>query len=241
MRVRLISLTQPVLGSLVASEHSDMAVGLHRNFTAEELIVYIARVSNPSNQNNLETAPKLIRFLIDNKHWSPFEMANMCVEVQTSRAIAAQILRHWNIAFQEFSQRYAEVTEYEPVELRRKASKNRQSSEEVFDPLILDNYGLLEGEGGPVKASLIVNKVIEIADHTYKALLQAEVAKECARMILPLTTRTTIYMNGDIRTWIHYMSQRTSDHAQKEHRDVANLIQQIFIKQFPDTSKALGI
>lgn len=239
MRVQLISLTQPFLGGMVSQVVNDMPVASDRNFTAEELIVYIARVSNPSNQNNLETAPKLINYLIRNKHWSPFEMVNLCVEVQTSRAIAAQILRHWNIAFQEFSQRYAEATEYEPVEIRRKAEKNRQSSEEVFDPMIPDVWG--DFGGGEVLASEAIKLHIERGDSLYKKLLRADVAKEVARMILPLTTRTTIYMNGDIRTWIHYLAQRTDSHAQKEHREVAKLIQAIFVQNFPNIAAALDL
>lgn len=229
MNVKLVSLTQPLVDILV--EQGKM--------TAEELIVYIARVSNPANQLNTGTSDKLLGYMIKNKHWSPFDMVNMCVEVTTSKAIAIQILRHWSIKPQEFSQRYAEVTNIEPVELRKTGSTNRQSSEEVFNPIVrvptvLDQFQ-------EMKASELVDVHIAACKLVYKALLEAGVAKECARMVLPMATSTTMYLNGSIRSWIHYMEQRCDSHAQLEHREVANLIRDIFKQNFPNISKALEI
>lgn len=219
MQTTLVSLTQAVSGEL----------------TPEQLIVYVARVSNPSNQMNHETADKLIRYLIKNKHWSPFEHVSMTIEIKTSRAIAAQILRHRSFSFQEFSQRYAEVTEFEPIQLRKQAEKNRQSSTEVFNPEL---NSLLGG-----KKELALHRVAWILHQTkaaYELLLEAGVAKEVARMILPLTTQTTIYMTGTIRSWIHYLDIRCDEHTQLEHREIALSIREIFSKQFPEIAKALN-
>lgn len=204
------------------------------DLSPEDLITYEARVSNPENQGNLDTADKLLKHLLDNQHNSPFDMVNLTVEVETSKAVAIQILRHWSIKPQEFSQRYAEVTEIEPIELRKKATKNRQSSEEVFDPLITV-------QGVTDLASWHIETHTGISQELYKALLDADVAKECARMVLPLATRTTMYLNGSVRSWIYYLHQRTSQHAQKEHRLVALEIEKIFKQYFPNVAKALGI
>lgn len=210
-----------------------------RILTPEEHITHVARVSNPENQMNVETADKLLSYLIRNKHWSPFEMMDFTVEIETSRAIAAQILRHRSFSFQEFSQRYAEVTDFEPVQLRKQAEKNRQSSEEVFDPKITDTYGLYEG--AYERASTMVQKAIDISEDVYKELIKAGVAKECARMVLPLTTQTTLYMKGSVRSWIHYLQIRTDEHTQLEHRQIALEIQNIFKEQFPNIAKALEL
>ncbi|MBP6566054.1 MAG: FAD-dependent thymidylate synthase [Saprospiraceae bacterium] len=228
MKVKLISLTQSLVEGVL---------------TAEELLVYIARVSNPSNQLNTETSDKLIGYMIKNKHWSPFDMINMTVEVTTSKAVSIQILRHWSIKPQEFSQRYAEVVDIEPIELRKQGATNRQVGDEIFDPVIeLEDYfcGLIP-DLSEHKASELVSSYLEQSKDFYKKLLSAGVAKECARMVLPMATSTTLYLNGSVRSWIHYMEQRTSQHAQKEHRDVAVLIEAIFKEQFPMTSKALGL
>lgn len=217
MHVKLVSLTQ----SLVTE----------KPLTAEELLVYIARVSNPSNQLNTETSDKLLGYMIAHKHWSPFDMVNMTVEVQTSKAVSIQILRHWSIKPQEFSQRYAEVVEIEPIELRKAASTNRQSSEEAFNPI------LWTGNEANFEVESAIATIVEL----YVQLLKAGVAKECARMILPMATSTTIYLNGSVRSWIHYMEQRCDLHAQREHRQVANLIKDIFMYHFPNISKALNL
>lgn len=212
-----------------------------KDMSAEELIVYIARVSNPSNQFNTDTADKLLRYLIEQKHWSPFDMCNLTVEVTTSKAIAIQILRHWSIKPQEFSQRYAEVTDIEPVSIRRAAVKNRQSSEEEFDPIIVDLFSVDELWRSNAKASDVIENLFDECKRVYKALLDAGVAKECARMVLPMATSTTMYLNGSIRSWIHYLQQRTDLHAQLEHRQVAILILDIFKQHFPNIAKALDI
>ena len=212
MNVNLISITQPIA-------HIKPLLN-----SAEDLIAFCARVSNPKNQMNAATAPKLIKFLIKHKHWSPFELASMCVEIKTSRAIAAQILRHRSFSFQEFSQRYSQATELEELELRSPADKNRQSSAEIIDDPNLR-----------IKA----NKAMLESKKVYDELIEAGVAKECARAILPLGTQTTMYMNGTVRSWIHYINLRTEENTQKEHREIAKAIKLIFIKQFPNVSEAL--
>jgi thymidylate synthase (FAD) len=212
MNVKLISLTTPIVNENIK--------------TAEDLIVYCARVSNPSNQLNTETAPKLLDFLIKNKHWSPFEMATMCVEIKTSRAIAAQILRHRSFSFQEFSQRYSVATELEPLEWRLQGKTNRQVGEE--------EYNLLECS--KIRINNLQKKILK----EYHNLLKEGIAKECARMILPLNTQTTLYMSGTIRSWIHYLDVRADKHTQKEHRDIALNIKNIFKQNFPNISKSLN-
>jgi thymidylate synthase (FAD) len=213
VQVKLISITQPMI-----NQQDEL-------MNAEDIIAYCARVSNPSNQNNKTTAPRLLKFLIKHKHWSPFELANMCVEIKTSRAIAAQILRHRSFSFQEFSQRYSEATNMEPLELRSPAEKNRQSSSEV----ITDEH-----------MNTMANLMMDSCKQLYDDMIVAGVAKECARMILPLGTETTMYMNGSVRSWVHYIDLRTEENTQKEHREVAEAVKEIFVKQFPNTSEALG-
>ena len=207
--------------------------------TPEEFVVYIARVSNPSNQMNVETAPRLIKYLIKHKHWSPFEFVDMTVEIVTRRSIAAQILRHKSFSFQEFSQRYSSATSVQEVELRKQADKNRQSSAESFDPMlsgsILSNYKV----GGEVKASDAVTDFLQSSMRLYSELITAGVAREVARDVLPLATETTMYMKGSLRSWIHYLELRTAEDTQKEHRDIANGIKQLFIENFPNISEAL--
>jgi thymidylate synthase (FAD) len=205
--------------------------------TAEELLIYEARVSNPDNQMNTATAPKLLKHLIKKKHWSPFDMINFTIEVKTSRAIAAQILRHWSIKPQEFSQRYSAAVEVEPIEIRKNGATNRQSSTDVFDPMIT-----LTDENGTeylIHASAAIEDHVDRSMELYEALNEAEVAKEVARFILPLATTTTMYLNGSVRSWIHYLEQRTSQHAQKEHRELAQLIESLFMHYFPETHQAI--
>ena len=201
---------------------------VHITPNAEKLISYMARVSNPANQTNQETAPKLIRYLIEHHHWSPFEMVNMCVEINTTRSVAAQILRHRSFSFQEFSQRYAQVTEPAMVpELRRQDTKNRQNS---VDDL-------------PYKTKDVMCEMIsELFDHServYNELLEAGVAKECAREVLPLATPTRLYMNGTIRSWLHYCDLRTAHGTQKEHAQIAARVQDILYSQIPNVCDAM--
>lgn len=201
---------------------------VHITPNAEELISYMARVSNPSNQTNTETSPRLIRYLIEHQHWSPFEMVNMCVSIDTTRSIAAQILRHRSFSFQEFSQRYAEV----PIpaslpELRRQDLKNRQNSINDLDDSIKRTFeyriGTLYGD----------------AYRIYKDMVAAGVAKECAREVLPLATPTKLYMNGTIRSWLHYCDLRTSNGTQKEHALIAAQVQDLLYLHLPSVSDAM--
>ena len=208
MNVSLVSITQPF---------SDLNV-------AEDIIAYCARVSNPENQKNVETAPRLLKFLIKHGHWSPFEMVDMTVEIKTSRAIAAQILRHRSFSFQEFSQRYSEAQSLEKLELRKQADKNRQSSSEAFEDSQLHTK---------------VREHLAKSLSLYKSLIRKGAAKESARMILPLTTETTMYMKGSVRSWVHYIDLRTEQNTQKEHREIAEECKNIFKHNFPTTSEAL--
>ena len=197
---------------------------------AEELIVKMARVSAPANQDNMETAPRLLQYLIKHKHWSPFEMGNMCIEIETTRAIAPQILRHRSFSFQEFSQRYADANELGSAvipHLRRQDSKNRQNSiDDLSSDLIASYYRR-------------ISQLYEDSEHLYKEMLSNGVAKECARSVLPLSTQTRLYMNGTIRSWIHYLQLRCDPGTQLEHRQIANGIKRIFCEQFPVIGEAV--
>jgi thymidylate synthase (FAD) len=210
MKTKLISITQSMVPDVP---------------DAEGVIVYAARVSNPSNQLNMATGEKLLRYCMKHGHWSVFETASMTVEIQTSRAIAAQILRHRSFTFQEFSQRYSEVEHFEAFELRKQAETNRQSSCQTMRNQDLE-YNIRRFIGG--------------AEALYRELLDAGVARECARMVLPLCVQTTLYMTGSVRSWIHYFQQRLSEHTQKEHREIARSIFEIFQQQFPIISNAIN-
>jgi thymidylate synthase (FAD) len=224
MSVKLVSITHP---------------SLEKEMTPEEFVVYIARVSNPSNQMNVETAPRLINYLINHKHWSPFEFVDMTVEIVTRRSIAAQILRHKSFSFQEFSQRYSSATNVQDIELRKQAEKNRQSSAEPFDPIIFktpeDNW-----DDNTRHASQAVSEFLQSSMKLYVELIDAGVAREVARDILPLATESRLYMKGSLRSWIHYLELRTLEDTQKEHRDIANGIRDIFTQNFPSISEAIG-
>jgi len=196
---------------------------------AEDLVAFCARVSNPSNQMNLESAPKLLKFLIKHKHWSPFELVDMCVEIKTSRGIAAQILRHRSFSFQEFSQRYSEATDYEDIELRLQGNKNRQ----VGEDLVPKNHPEFNNLNGLLAESL------SLSEHCYQTMIDNGIAKEVARMVLPLTTQTTMYMKGSLRSWIHYIDLRAQENTQKEHRLIADECKKIFIDNFPVIAEAL--
>lgn len=213
MTVRLISITESLI--------------TEADLSPEELITYIARVSNPSNQLNSETSDRLIAYLIRNKHWSPFEMVDMTVEIVTSRGIAQQILRHRSFSFQEFSQRYARANEMEPIQLRYQADQNRQSSTDEVS------------EEHAYHFNNRIQRFIQESQLLYNDMLNVRIAKECARFILPLTTQTKIYMKGSIRSWIHYLQLRTDQHTQLEHRQVAELVSAIFSIRFPNIFKAL--
>lgn len=189
----------------------------------------MARVSNPANQNNTETSQRLIRYLIEHKHWSPFEMVNMCVEINTTRSIAAQILRHRSFSFQEFSQRYAKVAAVPQVpELRRQDHTNRQNSINDLDPY--DVQGL---------RSEIERHFVE-SEKLYDRLLEFGVAKECAREVLPLATPTRLYMNGTIRSWIHYCQLRCANGTQEEHRVIAEGVYKLLQEYLPNVCLVLN-
>ena len=203
---------------------------IHITPNAEELITYMARVSNPSNQHNTETSARLIKYLIDHKHWSPFEMVNMCVEIETTRSIAAQILRHRSFSFQEFSQRYAEVTlRPEIPELRRQDTKNRQNS---IDDLDEDEKEFLDA-----KIGILYSECYRV----YQDLLKAGVAKECAREVLPMSSPTRLYMNGTIRSWIHYCQLRCANGTQKEHQMIARDAWKLLEEHVPNVCVSLVV
>jgi len=198
---------------------------------AEKHMAYCARVSNPNNQEN-EKFSGLLKYCIQHQHWSIFEQASMTLEINTSRGIAAQILRHRSFTYQEFSQRYADsslLAETIPVpELRRQDTKNRQNSIDDLDPEFVE----------------LSNKQIETyfaqGMSLYQHLLDNGVAKECARFVLPLATPTRLYMTGSVRSWIHYIDLRSANGTQKEHMDIANAAKSIFCEQFPAVSEAMG-
>ena len=188
---------------------------------AEAMITAMARVSAPQNQNNMETAPRLLAYLIKHKHWSPFEMANLCIKIRTERDISAQILRHRSFSFQEYSTRYAEAQSYTVPVFRRQDIVNRQNS---IDDLSQDMKNQL---------AAMTEQTLNQCEETYQTMLRLGVAKETARRILPLCTKTTLYMNGTLRSWIHYLELRTDKATQLEHRVIAEGIKQIFQEQFP--------
>ena len=195
--------------------------------SGDELIAYMARVSNPDNQNNTETAPKLIKYLKDNNHWSPFEMVNMCVEINTTRDIARQILRHRSFSFQEFSQRYAEVdAPIERGEARMQDVTNRQNSIESTDVALKSWWQAMQ------------QRVADDAEYVYRTALSKGIAKEVARKVLPEgLTPTRMYMSGNLRSWLHYVDIRCDKATQKEHREIAEQCKALLVTHFPSTFK----
>tara|TARA_Y100000589_G_C27181313_1_gene640879 strand:- start:1720 stop:2358 length:639 start_codon:yes stop_codon:yes gene_type:complete len=197
---------------------------------AEQTMAYIARVSNPSNQDN-EKYARLLKYCIKHNHWSVFEQSSMTLEIETTRAIAAQILRHRSFTFQEFSQRYAASTalgnSIDLPELRKQDKKNRQNSTDDLDPQLVES---LNDQ---------MDTLFSSALSLYNKMLENDVAKECARMVLPLCTPTKIYMTGSCRSWIHYIDLRSAHGTQKEHMIVAEGCRKVFVEQFPAVSEAL--
>ena len=201
------------------------------NITAdpEQTMAYIARVSNPNNQDN-ENYAGLLRYCIKHEHWSVFEQSFMTLQIETTRGLAAQILRHRSFTFQEFSQRYADsnlLGEIELPELRRQDVKNRQNSIDDLDPAIVD------------KLEKQMNTLFSSSLSLYNQMLESGVAKECARFVLPLATPTRLYMTGSCRSWIHYIKLRSANGTQKEHMDIANACKYHFKTQYPTVSAAL--
>ena len=193
----------------------------------EELIAYMARVSAPENQDNKETAPRLIKYLIKHKHWSPLEMVNVCMEINTTRDIARQILRHRSFSFQEFSQRYAVAQDFDLSEVRMQDTKNRQNSIETEDDYLKNWW-----QGAQ-------HRVLSDAEHLYNKALEKGIAKEVARKLLPEgLTMSKMYMNGTLRSWLHYVDIRCDAATQKEHREVAEQCKTELEKHFPNVMKA---
>ena len=196
---------------------------------AEKTMAYIARVSNPSNQDN-ENYSGLLKYCIKHNHWSVFEQSTMTLEIETTRAIAAQILRHRSFTFQEFSQRYADSNLLGTIQLpklRKQDKKNRQNSTDDLDPKVIETLNM---QMGTLFGSALA---------LYNQMLELGVAKECARMVLPLCTPTRIYMTGSCRSWIHYINLRSAHGTQKEHMDIAEGCRKVFTEQFPAVSEAL--
>ena len=196
---------------------------------AEKTIGYIARVSNPNNQDNPKVE-KLLEYCIKHGHWSIFEQAHMTLQIDTNRGIAAQILRHRSFTFQEFSQRYADTNLLEAIqlpELRRQDSKNRQNSIDDLDPEVVE------------KLNKQMKTLFSSGQALYNQMIESGVAKECARMVLPLCTPTRIYMTGSCRSWIHYINLRSGHGTQKEHMVIAKAVKDVFVEQFPAVSEAL--
>ena len=216
--VKLIGVTQPTISNEVT-----------RNWmTAEQLIAYCARVSNPANQDNPDSE-RLLKYLVKHKHWSPFEMVHVIMEIQTTRDIGRQILRHRSFSFQEFSQRYAAVAEMsEPREARLQDQKNRQNSIEVDDKELAEIW--LGAQ----------NEVMAIAQEAYDTALRMGIAKEQARVVLPEgLTMSRMYMSGSLRSWIHYCELRMGNGTQKEHREIATQCWNIIVEQFPSLKNVL--
>ena len=202
---------------------------IHSTQNGEELIAHMARVSNPSNQNN-PSYSKLIRYLITHKHWSPFEMVNLCVKIKTTRSVAPQILRHRSFSFQEFSQRYAEVTEFPQIpDLRRQDLKNRQN---CIDEVPSDKKQHVQDR---------IHDIFTQSLSLYNEMLEEGLAKECVRDILPLATPTTLYMNGTLRSWLHYCDLRTANGTQLEHKYIAEGCKSLLLQQFPQVYAAMWV
>ena len=196
---------------------------------AEKTMAYIARVSNPDNQEN-EKYAGLLKYCIKHNHWSVFEQSSMTLQIDTTRAIAAQILRHRSFTYQEFSQRYADSTKLGTIpipEYRKQDLKNRQNSTDDLDQFVKQNLEL--------QTKTLFDSCIAL----YESMLKQGVAKECARMVLPLATPTKIYMTGSCRSWVHYINLRSAHGTQKEHMLIANACKEVFIEQFPAVSEAL--
>ena len=197
---------------------------------AEKTMAYIARVSNPNNQDN-DNFSGLLKYCIKHQHWSVFEQSSMTLEIETTRAIAAQILRHRSFTFQEFSQRYADtnlIANKIPIPLLRKQdTKNRQNSTDDLDEFVKQDI------------QIAITNHFNQSEKLYKRMLDAGVAKECARMVLPLATPTRLYMTGSCRSWVHYINLRSAHGTQKEHMDIAHECRKVFTEQFPVVSEAL--
>jgi thymidylate synthase (FAD) len=236
---KIIALTKPIISASAEKQaiydESGFQIGWGdpMKMTVDELVAYVARVSNPSNQDNHKSASKLLRYLAKHKHWSPFEMVHILMEINTTRDIARQILRHRSFSFQEFSQRYADPTQdlgFSTREARLQDTKNRQNSIEVDDPFLKNDWQAYQAE------------VIEASRAAYDWAVANGIAKEQARAVLPEgLTSSRLYMAGSLRSWIHYCQVRTDVSTQKEHRDVALDAWYQITSHFPSLTDALDI
>jgi thymidylate synthase (FAD) len=234
---KIIAVTQPILhkgGEIIYDESgTEIGYGNESKMTVDEFIAYVARVSNPSNQNNTLTAPKLLRYLAKHKHWSPFEMVHVVMEINTTRDIGRQILRHRSFTFQEFSQRYADPTKdmgFVTREARLQDTKNRQNSIETKDDKLASDWELQQFE------------VIEAGKAAYDWAIENGIAKEQARAVLPEgLILSRMYMAGSLRSWIHYCQVRTDVSTQKEHREIAVQAWLEIIKIFPSLNEVLDV
>lgn len=244
MNVNLVSTTTPNQSYFRRKlEEIGEDPGKAEDLTAEQLMIYIARVSS-SRDNKVEDYEGLLNFLIREGHWSPFQMVDMTVEIKTSRAIGRQLIRHRRFKFQEFSQRYSSDIKFEDIELRGEPEENRQSSSEWIGEatntpayMIDDEYLNTQLEGDVAYLSSLMNEIQSL----YNDLLEHEVASETARMILPECTQTTLYMKGSVRSWIHYLDLRLKENTQKEHRQVAQAVVPYFQNEFPVITDALDL
>lgn len=226
-KVTLVAVTEP---RIVTSKSTFPQYEPDEIMSANDFIAYCARVSNPANQNNTQTADKLLAYLVKNKHWSPFEMVSLTMEIETTRDIGRQILRHRSFSFQEFSQRYAAVVDMsEPREARLQDAKNRQNSIETDDAKLQQEW-----EGWQ-------NSVKNLATEVYDWALKNGVAKEQARAVLPEgLTMSKMYMAGSLRSWIHYCELRMTQGTQKEHREIATECWKLIVKEFPSLKEVLN-
>ena len=203
-----------------------IGVGKYEGLTSEEIVSAIARHGIIKEDNG-----KLVKYLMDNKHWSPLDMINFSFEIETSRAIGRQLLRHASIRPQEHSQRYSDRVLFEPIELRREHATNRQSSTEIFNPIVEGNYDTIQED---IQADMLIGDLLKQIEEAYQGLLEAGVAKECARMILPECVTTTMTFNGTLRSWLSFLNVRCDHHAQKEAIEIATLIGEALEKEMPN-------
>ena len=207
-------------------------VGKYEGLTSEEIISAIARHGTIKEDNG-----KLVKYLMDNKHWSPLDMINFSFEVETSRAIARQWLRHSSLKPQEHSQRYSDKVIFENIELRKEDKINRQSSTEVFNPIVEGNYDTIQED---IQADILTGDLLKQIEEAYQGLIEAGVAKECARMILPECTQTTLTFNGSLRSWLSFLNVRCDHHAQKEIQGLATLVGEILEQEMPKVFSSIN-
>ena len=207
-------------------------VGKYEGLTSEEIISAIARHGVIKDDSG-----KLVKYLMDNKHWSPLDMINFSFEVETSRAIARQWLRHSSLKPQEHSQRYSDKVIFENIELRKEDKINRQSSTEVFNPIVEGNYDTIQED---IQADVLIGDLLKQIEEAYQGLIEAGVAKECARMILPECTQTTLTFNGNLRSWLSFLNVRCDHHAQKEIQELATLVGEILEQEMPKVFSSIN-